>query len=173
MTVPRVPMIEVGADPALAQIETRIRAARGTISPLYRVLLNSAPLVEGWEALLTAIRQRTSVPPALRELVILRVAVLNGAAYEFEAHVAHAQRAGIGPETIAALRDGRADLPLATVERLVIRLTDAMTRDIEVPDALYRELESRFGPTALVELVATVAAYNRVSRFLVALRIGH
>ena len=83
MTGPRVPFVEVGANPALAPIEARILAARGAISPLYRVLLNSAPLVEGWEALLTAIRQKTSVPPALRELVILRVAVLNGAAYEF------------------------------------------------------------------------------------------
>jgi len=173
MTAPRVPLIEVGANPALAPIEARIQAARGAISPLYRVLLNSAPLVEGWEALLTAIRQKTSVPPALRELVILRVAVLNGAAYEFEAHVANAQRAGISAEKIGALRDGRDDLPLDAIERLVIRLTDAMTRDIEVPDALYRELEARFGPTALVELVATVAAYNMVSRFLVALRIGH
>lgn len=173
MTAPRVPFVEVGANPTLAPIEARIQAARGAISPLYRVLLNSAPLVEGWEALLTAIRQKTSVPPALRELVILRVAVLNGAAYEFEAHVAHAQRARISAEKISALRDGGDNLHLDAVERLVVRLTDAMTRDIEVPDALYRELESRFGPTELVELVATVAAYNMVSRFLVALRIGH
>ncbi len=173
MTAPRVPMIEVGANPALAPLEARIRAARGAISPLYRVLLNSAPLVEGWEALLTAIRQKTSVPPGLRELVILRVAVLNGAAYEFEAHVPHARRAGVSEEKMAAVREPGMELPFDATERIVLRLTDAMTRDIEVPDALYRELESRFGPAELVELVATVAAYNMVSRFLVALRIGH
>jgi 4-carboxymuconolactone decarboxylase len=173
MTGPRVPFVEVGANAALAPIEARIQAARGAISPLYRVLLNSAPLVEGWEALLTAIRQKTSVPPALRELVILRVAVLNGAAYEFEAHVAHAQRAGISEEKINAVRERSAGLPFDETERIVLRLTDAMTRDIEVPDALYRELEAQFDPTELVELVATVAAYNMVSRFLVALRIGH
>jgi 4-carboxymuconolactone decarboxylase len=173
MTAPRVPLIEVGANPALAPIEARILAARGRISPLYRVLLHSAPLVEGWESLLTAIRQKTSVPARLRELVILRVAVLNGAGYEFEAHVPHAQRAGISEEQMRAVRNIEEDRPFDDAERLVLRLTDAMTRDIEVPDALYRKLESRFGPTELVELVATVAAYNMVSRFLVALRIGH
>jgi AhpD family alkylhydroperoxidase len=173
MTAPRVPLVEVGVNPALAPIEARILAARGAISPLYRVLLNSAPLVEGWEALLTAIRQRTAVPPALRELVILRVAVLNGAAYEFEAHVPHARRAGISEEKLRAVRADCGAPPFEDLERLVIALTDAMTRDIEVPDALYRALEARFGPTELVELVATVAAYNMVSRFLVALRIDH
>jgi alkylhydroperoxidase family enzyme len=48
-----------------------------------------------------------------------------------------------------------------------------MTRDIEVPDAVFEPLRAHFDARALVELVATVAAYNMVSRFLVALRIGH
>ena len=170
MSDPRVPLVEVGADPALAPIEARILAARGRISPLYRVLLNSAPLVEGWEALLTAIRQRTSVPPALRELVILRVAVLNGADYEFEAHVPQAQAAGIVDEKIERLR--RDDIGgFQGVESVVIRYTDAMTRDLVVPEALYAELDRHFDAKTLVELTATVAGYNMVSRFLLAMRI--
>jgi hypothetical protein len=48
-----------------------------------------------------------------------------------------------------------------------------MTRDITVPDPLFVSLQTEFGAQDLVELVATVAAYNMVSRFLVALQIGH
>jgi alkylhydroperoxidase family enzyme len=48
-----------------------------------------------------------------------------------------------------------------------------MTRDVQVPDALFDPLRQLFDERALVELVATVAAYNMVSRFLEALRIGH
>jgi len=173
MDSPRVPPVQPGSKPALAAIEARILAARGAISPLYRVLLNSRPLVEGWEALLTAIRQQTSIPAGLRELIILRVAVLNGAPYEFEAHLPHARRAGIGEEKLSAIRESGDDPALDDAERTVIRVTDAMTREIEVPDALYRELAARFDATEIVELIATVAAYNMVSRFLVALRIGH
>jgi alkylhydroperoxidase family enzyme len=58
-------------------------------------------------------------------------------------------------------------------ERLVLQLVDVMTRDVEVPDELMASLQVLYEPKALVELVATVAAYNMVSRFLVALNIAH
>ena len=170
MKPPRVPLVKPGSSPELAPLEARIRGARGRISPLYSVLLNSPELASGWEQLFTAIRQKTSVPPALRELIILRVAVLNGADYEFEAHVPHALAAGISEERIAELR--RDDLSrLDELERLVVRYTDAMTRDLVVPEALYPELDRHFDAKTLVELTATIAGYNMVSRFLIAMRI--
>ena len=55
----------------------------------------------------------------------------------------------------------------------MLALTDAMTRDIEVPDALMAELQQHYDARQLVELVATVAAYNMVSRLLVALNVAH
>lgn len=169
----RLTPVEPGSRPELAQLERHILQQRGRISTLYRVLLNSAPLVQGWEALFTAIRNRASLPARLRELAILRIAVLNGAPYEFDAHVAHALKAGIPDAAIAALRTGTVSDALAPLDRLVLELTDAMTRDIEVPDALFERVREHFDAEELVELVATIAAYNMVSRFLVALRIEH
>jgi AhpD family alkylhydroperoxidase len=167
---PRVPAIAPGTRPELAALEKQIMGARGRISPLYTVLLNSPELAAGWEHLFTVIRQKTSVPAALRELVILRIAVLNGADYEFEAHVPHALAAGMTQESIDRLRGD--DLTrFSGVENLVLRYTDAMTRDLRVPDALYAELDKAFDPKTLVELTATVAGYNMVSRFLIAMRI--
>src|SRR5688572_30954948 len=107
-TSPRVAPLAPGTRPELAALEARIRGARGRISPLYQVLLNSPPLAAGWEQLFTAIRQQSSVPAALRELVILRIAVLNGADYEFEAHVPHALAAGMAQEAIDGLRKNAA-----------------------------------------------------------------
>jgi alkylhydroperoxidase family enzyme len=133
------------------------------------VLLNSPLLASGWEQLFTVIRQKTSVPARLRELVILRIAVLNGAEYEFEAHVPHALAAGMPQETIDGLR--KDSVQLQGIERLVLQYTDAITRDLAVPDALYAELDKAFDVKALVELTATIAAYNMVSRFLIAMRI--
>ncbi len=174
---PRVTPVVPGTRPELAQLEARIQAARGRISPLYQVLLNSPAVVDGWEAMLTAIRLNTSIDPRYRELVILRVAMLNSAAYEFDAHIPHAQKAGVSDEAIKVLRaDGAEKITgtgLDSTDKLVLELTDAMTRDIVVPDALYDALDAKFGSTGMVELAATVAAYNMVSRFLVALRIGH
>jgi 4-carboxymuconolactone decarboxylase len=167
---PRVKPVTPGTRSDLAALEARIKGARGRISPLYTVLLNSPEVASGWEQLLTAIRQKTAVPPALRELVILRVAVLNGADYEFEAHVPHARAAGMTQEAIEELKRGEAG-GFSGVEQLVLEYTDAMTRDLIVPDALHAQLHKAFDAKTLVELTATIAAYNMVSRFLIALRI--
>lgn len=169
-TSPRVAPVAPGTRPELGELEARIRGARGRISPLYQVLLHSPRLAAGWEHLFTVIRQQTSVPPALRELVILRIAVLNGADYEFEAHVPHALQAGVSQEVIDTIRRGEAQ-SLQGVENLVMRYADAMTRDIQVPDALFDELRRQFDDPTLVELTATIAGYNMVSRFLAAMHI--
>ena len=164
-----------GTRPELAAQEAQILAERGRISPLYQVLLNSPPIAHGWEQMLSAVRNRNSLPAGLRELVILRVAVLNRAPYEFDAHVPHALAAGVQQAAIDATRviPLAADAPLSRPERVALRLTDAMTRDIEVPDALYAEVREHFDAQGQIDLVATIAAYNMVSRFLVALQIGH
>ena len=171
----RIAPITPGTRPELAALEAQIVAERGRISPLYQVLLNSPPIAQGWEQMLSAVRNRNSLGAGLRELVILRVAVLNRASYEFDAHVPHALAAGVPQVAIDAARviPLAADAPLSPAERVAVQLTDTMTRDIEVPDALFAEVRKHFDAQAQIDLVATIAAYNMVSRFLVALQIGH
>jgi AhpD family alkylhydroperoxidase len=168
----RLPPVTPGTRPEQAELEQRIARERGRISPLYQILLHSPALASGWEQMLTAIRNRSSVPARLRELAILRVAVLNRAPYEFEAHISHALEAGLSESQVAAVRDGSTDASLFTEQECdVLALTDAMTRDIEVPDAVHGRVARHFDAQGLLEMVATVAAYNMVSRLLVALRI--
>ncbi len=50
---------------------------------------------------------------------------------------------------------------------------DAMTGDIQVPEPLMTRLQARFDARGLVEVVTIVAAYNMVSRLLVALNVAH
>jgi 4-carboxymuconolactone decarboxylase len=169
----RVPPVVPGTRAELAAIESSIKAQRGNISLLYQVLLNSAPLAEGWEKMLTAVRNHSSVPPDIREMVILRVATLNHAPFEFEAHAPVARNVGVTEAKLAALRETNPGDAFTPRERAVFALTDAMTRDVQVPDPLFEPLRAYFDDRALVDLVATVAAYNMVSRFLEALRIGH
>ncbi len=171
----RIEPVVPGTHPELAALEAQILAERGRISPLYQVLLNSPALTQGWEPMLSAIRNRNSLPPGLRELVILRVAVLNRANYEFEAHVPHALKAGLSQAKIDAVRASAlsAAAPWSVLEAVVLRLTDAMTRDIEVSDSLFAEVRQHFAVREQLDLVATVAAYNMVSRLLVALQLGH
>jgi AhpD family alkylhydroperoxidase len=169
----RVPLVVQGIKPELKDIEDRILQERGRISLLYQVLLNSAPIAQGWESMLTAVRNKTSVPADLRELMILRVAVLNKASFEFDAHIPHALKAGVSAEKIDDIKVMDLSARFSDEEKLILAMTDHMTRDIEVPAVLMQEVTRRYEPGHVVELVATVAAYNMVSRFLVALNIVH
>lgn len=169
----RLPAIGEDEDPALDELVARIKAERGSLLTLYRVLLNSPPIAEGWLALFTAIRNKSDLDGRARELVILRVAALNRARYEFDVHAPIAVACGIPQECIEPLRRGELPDLLTERDRLVVRLTDAMTRDIEVPEQLHTELKQSFGARNYLELVVTAAGYNMVSRVLVALEIEH
>jgi AhpD family alkylhydroperoxidase len=171
----RVPLVEPGTRPELSELEATIRAERGgEIAVLYQALLNSPSIASGWEKMLTAVRNRTTVPADLREIAILRVAVINRASFEFEAHAPHARKAGVSDEKIEAVRTWPSARALFTSdEQLVLDLADAMTRDVDVSAPLMDRVRARFDPRGVVEVVATVAAYNMVSRFLVALNITH
>ena len=58
----RVTPVPTGTRPELAAIEATIAAQRGRVSLLYQVLLNSPPIADGWEKMLTAVRDRTTLP---------------------------------------------------------------------------------------------------------------
>lgn len=170
----RIPAIEPGTRPELAEHEARLIAERGQVSLLYQVLLNSPPVAHGWEQLLSAVRNRNSIDPGVRELIILRVAILNGANYEFEAHVPHALKAGVSQAAIDAVRDFKPGLPVFTeAQSTALELADAMTRDIVVPDELYERATRGMSEHEKVDVLVTVAAYNMVSRFLIAARMTH
>lgn len=167
----RIQPVMPGTRPELRTTEDKVIASRGKITLLYQVLLNSPAICEGWEQLMTAVRYKTSLSDRLRELIILRIAVLNDAPYEFNAHAPIAEKAGVTPAEIEAVRQTPPGAALSEHERRVLALTDAMTRDIHVSDALFDSVTQGMSDTEKVEIAATVASYNMVSRFLVGLHV--
>jgi len=169
--MPRVPYIEENDHPELAPLVARIKAERGKVLDLYKVLLHSPAIMEGWLGLFTAIRQKTKLGGRYRELAIMRVAILNGADYEYNAHLPFALKEGSTQEQIAALRAWQVSPLFDAAERAVLAYTDSMTREIQVPDELFAEVQKHFDAQDLVELTATIAGYNLVSRFLEAMQV--
>jgi alkylhydroperoxidase family enzyme len=169
--MPRVPYVEEQDHPELAPLVARIKAERGKLLDLYKVMLHSPAVMEGWLGFFTAIRQKTKLGGRYRELAILRVAILNRAGYEHDAHVPFALKEGSSAEQVAALRDWQHSPLFDAAERAVLAYTDSMTREIQVPDALFDALRGHFDAQELVELTATIAGYNLVSRFLEAMQV--
>lgn len=166
----RLAYADIGREEVRA-LAARIAAERGEVLHIYRMLLHSPVVAEGWLALMTAIRQRAALAGDLRELVIMRIAQLNGANYEAEQHRAYALREGVSEAQLDALAAWeRSDL-FSPIQRAVLAYTDAMTRDVKVPEDIFAQTREHFDERGMIELTATVASYNMVSRFLVALEV--
>lgn len=159
-----------------ADLVNAIRARRGgELLHLDRMLLHSAPFARGWNVFLGEVRRNLALSANLREIAMCGVAVLNGAEYEFFHHAPELLAAGGTQQQVDALRQiasPEADFSMfSPVERDAIELTRRMTREIEVPSAILSRLQQSLDDTQVVELVGVIAAYNMVSRFLIALGI--
>jgi alkylhydroperoxidase family enzyme len=173
--MPRIPYVDAQVQEPAALVQA-IRARRGgSLLNLDRMLLHSSELAEGWNMLLGAVRRRFDVSMKLREIAICVVAVVNRAEYEFIHHAPELLSAGGTQAQVDALRDpDQAALDAVLFnqdERDVIALTLDMTRSVEVRPGLIESLNARLGEQHTVELVATIASYNMVSRLLIALGV--
>jgi alkylhydroperoxidase family enzyme len=155
-------------EPLVARIK---RERGGNLLNLYHMLLHSPPLAEGWLTFFSAVRQATDLPGRYRELAILRIAVVNGADYEFNAHAPIALDEGIVQAVLDDLRAKRMPDALEDADRAVLAYTDSMTRDVHVPDNVFARVREHLSEREVVELTASIAGYTCVSRFLEALRI--
>ncbi|KAI0472970.1 AhpD-like protein [Xylariaceae sp. FL0804] len=187
--IPDPPPFPPGSDSAA--VATRVAARRHPrpLQPLDRALLHAPPIADGWNSFLGSVRERSSLSPGLRELAVCRVAVCNGAWYEWAHHAPLARQAGLGDAAMAVcrrdvlpqgedegadeeLRRAREQDGLGSREWAVLLYTDEMTRHVRVSDETFARLKACCSEREVVEVTATVAAYNCVSRFLVALDVG-
>jgi alkylhydroperoxidase family enzyme len=172
----RVPFVPEDLAEPKAVVDA-VRARRGgVLLDLDRLLLNSPTFAQGWNSHLKAVRTELLVPPILRELAICTVAVLNKAEYEFVSHLPNFYAAGATDAQVEALRDVDASLRNEQVfnatERATIALAKEMTLGVKVSDETFNRIATLLGDTRhVVELVGTIATYNMVSRFLVALEL--
>jgi alkylhydroperoxidase family enzyme len=169
--VARLAYADIGRDEIRA-LKERISAERGgKMLHIYRMLLHSPAVSEGWLSLMTAIRQRCVLAGNHRELIIMRIAQLNGATYEAEQHRAFALQEGVSEAQLEALEDWENSKLFSPAQRAVLDYTDTMTIDVKVPDKIFAEVRKHFDEQGMIELTATIASYNMVSRFLVALGV--
>ncbi|HEU0102691.1 MAG TPA: carboxymuconolactone decarboxylase family protein, partial [Mycobacteriales bacterium] len=70
---------------------------------LYRSLAHTPELLDAWIDWAWALRAKCTTSRALRELMILRTAVVMRSEYEWHQHVAMAADAGVPPDKVAAI----------------------------------------------------------------------
>ena len=170
----RVPYLDDQTNPELRALADRIRAERGgRLLNLYKALLHSPKLAEAWLQLFTVIRQQSELPGSYRELVIMAIAIINGADYEYRSHIPFALAAGLTQAQLDELPRWRESALFDEPQRAALDYAEVMTRDVHVPDHVFDAVARHFDPRLTVELTAAIAGYNLVSRFLEAVKIDH
>jgi alkylhydroperoxidase family enzyme len=169
----RVALIAEKEHPELAETIAKIKGARGgRLINIYRLMLHSPALANAWFELNQAVRYGTEIDGQCREIAVIRVAILNHVEYVQRAHgPAYALKEGLTPEQVNALADWRPSTLFSEKQRALLAYVDAMTRDIEVPEAVFQELRKHFSERQTVELTMLIGAYNMLTRFLQALKV--
>jgi alkylhydroperoxidase family enzyme len=102
----------------------------------------------------------STLTPRQRELLILRVASVRDAEYEWEQHVILAGEAGIDEQEIARVRFG-ADAPgWSSFDAAMLRAVDELVDDAMVSDPTWAALAETMDDQQLMDLVFTVGAYD-------------
>lgn len=169
----RVPLIDEHSTPEIAALVAKIRGARGgRLLNLYRALLHAPGLASAWLDFNNAVRYETELDDRTRELVIMRVAALTGCGYVLKIHAErYAEPAGVTQKQVEALSARDVPALFGPRERALLAYVDAMTRDVEVPDATFDALRDHYTERQRVELTVLIGAYNMQTRLLKALDI--
>lgn len=162
MRLPYIDPANTVHTPEEEAIVSRVRARRAPrpLQPLDLTLLHSPAVADGWNSFLGAIRTKTSLSDDVREIAICRVAVINKAWYEWGHHAPLAKEGGVSEEGLKILGSTTAQKEegsdLTDKQWAVVSFTDAMTRDVTVPQDVFDELKEHFSEKEIVEITATV-----------------
>lgn len=163
--MPSVPLEDVTGTPALL-----LEEYGAGVSDLYRALANNEDLLELWIRMAWGLRARAETPRALRELMILRAAHVQRAAYQWADHTVMALDAGVPQAKIDAIPTWADSDLFDDRESTALALIDDMIEG-HVTDQTLQLLQESFGPAQRVELIMTGGFYCMVPRVLDALRL--
>ncbi len=111
-------------------------------------------------------RYKTTLPPRLSEFAILCTARLWKAQYEWYAHAPIAEKAGVLPKTIAALKSGRTPKDAPKDEQAIHEFVHELYKTKRVRDRTYAKLHAIVKTEGMVELVGILGYYVMISMTL-------
>ncbi|BBZ29647.1 carboxymuconolactone decarboxylase [Mycolicibacterium madagascariense] len=125
--------------------------------------VNHPDLTRSYLAFSFYLLMRSTLPPRLRELAILRVAHLTSCAYESDEHEEIGRQAGLTDDDIDALRRGTA---ADDFDAAVLTAVDELVEDTRMSDRSWTALGERMDTRQLMDFVFTVGGYHLLAMAL-------
>lgn len=111
------------------------------------------------------------ISPREREIAVLRISWLGGAAFEWGEHVEIGKRCGLSPEEIERITQGSAAEGWSAHDAAILRAVEELMADARVSDATWATLAQAWDEQQLIELPMMVGQYLTTAFLLNSLQV--
>ena len=139
---------------------------RGRLDGPFVAAVRSPEMMTRLQRLGEYLRYDQALAPRLREMVILLTARDWTQDYEWHVHEPLAREAGLAPETIEAIADGRRPDALPFDEAVVWDVVQELQRTRSVCDTTYARAVGALGEQGVVDLIASVGYYSLLAMIM-------
>lgn len=149
------------------QVAAEIAAGpRGELRGPFIALLRSPGLASPVQKVGEYLRYRSPLDRRIAEMATLIAARHHSQQYEWNAHHAHAMKAGLDPAIAQAIAEGRRPAGMAGDEEIVYDLLTEALHNKSVCDATYARAVEKFGEHGLVDVLAIAGYYGMLAIIL-------
>jgi 4-carboxymuconolactone decarboxylase len=168
----RIPYADIEKSPEkIREFFGKIRANGFEILNVHKMVAHSDSSVREFIRFGNKLITKPHLEPRFRELAILRIAQLHGAAYEWAHHVPIALQAGVSREQIKALDAWGASPHFSREEKTVLTYTEELAHDNQPADKTFDEASRFLDQPSLVELTLSIGYWCMVAKFLRTFRV--
>jgi 4-carboxymuconolactone decarboxylase len=150
--------------------EDLIAGPRGRIMGPFIPLMRSPELLARVQKLGEYLRFNSALPPRLSEFLILLVSRTWTQGTEWLAHRPIALKAGLKPEIVAAVAEGRRPEAMADDEQALYELHFELMTNRSVSDPTYTRVQKLFGDRGVVDAVGILGYYSLLAMVMNATR---
>jgi 4-carboxymuconolactone decarboxylase len=152
-----------GAERAAFERMAAARAAadgRSALGQVYVRMFNNPGVAEKVGALGEQIRFHGVLPDEVRESVILHVSVKKRYGYEWSHHQRPAKLAGLTPEELHTLTEGKIPASLPDAAQAALETADAVLASRSIPAGVQQRVVNAYGTAGTVEIVVLCGLYT-------------
>ena len=142
--------------------DTIIAGPRGEVRGPFAVMLRSPGLLGPVQQVGEYLRFKCQLEKRIIELATIMTARHWGQQYEWFSHSQHALSAGLRPEVVDAIAEGRRPSGMAQDEGLVYDFITELLTTKGVSDNTYKRAVARYGESGVVDITGIIGYYSLI-----------
>src|ERR1700722_6165920 len=146
--------------------EEVIAGPRGEFVGPFIALLRSPEFMSRLQKVGEYIRYQNSLGHKLTEFTILIISRYWTQEFEWDSHYDLALKAGMEPDVLAAIRDGRRPTGMSADEVVVYDFSSELHQNQSVTDATYARVVKSFGEQGVIDLTGTIGYYTMLGMIM-------